>query len=122
MTFQNNDSLRGCPPPPHPPSLERLNLMAHNLFYKIEALSFLTISKTEPQEFLILMSDLSLKLAYLLTFLFYCFSSKNTWFYSANVYIYSEVYIPQMVQVSFPGTIPGVPVFFPDFFTGSTNI
>ena len=25
--------------------------MAHNLFYKIEALSFLTISKTEPQEF-----------------------------------------------------------------------
>ena len=26
-----------------------------------------------------------------------------------------EVYIPQMVQVYFPGTIPGVPVFFPDF-------
>ena len=27
----------------------------------------------------------------------------------------SEVYVPQMVQVFFPGTIPGVPVFFPDF-------
>ena len=71
MTFQNNDSLRGCPPPPHPPSLERLNLLAHNFFYKIEALSFLTISKTEPQEFLILVSDLSLKPAYLLTFFFF---------------------------------------------------
>ena len=33
-----------------------------------------------------------------------------------------EVYIPQMVQVSFPGTIPGVPVFFPDFFPRSTDI
>ena len=28
----------------------------------------------------------------------------------------SEVYIPQMVQVYFPCPIPGVPVFFPDFF------
>ena len=27
-----------------------------------------------------------------------------------------EVYIPQMVQVYFPCPIPGVPVFFPDFF------
>ena len=26
-----------------------------------------------------------------------------------------EVYIPQMVQVYFPSTIPGVQVFFPDF-------
>ena len=34
----------------------------------------------------------------------------------------AEVYVLQMVQVSFPGTIPGVPVFFPDIFTGSTNI
>ena len=34
----------------------------------------------------------------------------------------AEVYIPQMVQVSFPGTIPGVPVFFPDFFPRSTDI
>ena len=28
----------------------------------------------------------------------------------------TEVYIPQMVQVYFPGTIAGLPVFFPDFF------
>ena len=35
---------------------------------------------------------------------------------------WAEVYIPQMVQVSFPGRIPGVPVFFPDIFPGSTDI
>ena len=33
----------------------------------------------------------------------------------------TEVYIPQMIQVYFPRTIPGVPVFFPDFFPGSTD-
>ena len=33
---------------------------------------------------------------------------------------WAEVYIPQMVQVLFPNTIPGVPVFFPEFFSGLT--
>ena len=33
----------------------------------------------------------------------------------------AEVYIPQMVQVYFPNTIPGVPVFFPNFFPVTTD-
>ena len=40
------------------------------------------------------------------------------WYYKMKTFLkpyQAEVYIPQMVQVYFPGTIPGVPVFFPDF-------
>ena len=45
------------------------------------------------------------------------------WYYKMKTFLkpyQAEVYIPQMVQVYFPGTIPGVPVFFPDFFPGPT--